>query len=244
MVDPSQGVALAEREISAQTCPVSVRERAASRTTGPHHFFRRSGVGSSPAASWRARKNRDPHRRSAVAALRSAILDPTRSLPGGDIVFLKSGGDDGALRSYPGTAGRAVGMLRCGRGSTDRTRIGCSLDGVRAAGGNAAVVHSRRTADRLRARLRSGGCGVDEAPCPPFFLSSLGKGNGRRQQKWKERRRWRDKSSAGLPTLCGWEGRFFVYGTPAPQLAPPAIFLGISTHLAAARQRNARIPAA
>ncbi|RSU59617.1 hypothetical protein DAH55_10990 [Sphingomonas koreensis] len=46
-------------------------ERAASRTTGPHHF---------------ASQNRDPHRRWRG---RFAVLDPARSTPGDGFIFRK-----------------------------------------------------------------------------------------------------------------------------------------------------------
>jgi hypothetical protein len=114
------------------------------------------------------------------------------------------------------------------------------LGGIRAAGSSLALGGSGRDADRLTTSNERGGSGVDEAPRPPFFLSSRG-GNCREGSRQKEgRKRWRDKSSAGSPTLCGWGYGIFPYGLPSRRLAHPAISLMFSTPRATARRRKPR----
>lgn len=88
--------------LSAQTVPGYDAVRAASRTTGAHHF---------------AAQNRFPYRRCAVAG---AIPDPTRTASALAPVFHETGGDDGTLSAYRGTPGRTSG----GRGRTDGARGG------------------------------------------------------------------------------------------------------------------------
>jgi len=73
------GVARGEREISAQHCPVSGMDRAASRTTPDTIFFGLARPVLHP-LTWRAaEKNRARHRRWRG---RFAVLDPARSIPG------------------------------------------------------------------------------------------------------------------------------------------------------------------
>ncbi len=79
-----KSVARVEREISAQSSPVSGMDRTASRTMGPHHFswaIRHQCCDPSVTAP---KKNRDPHRRWRG---RFAVLDPARSTPGRALVL-------------------------------------------------------------------------------------------------------------------------------------------------------------
>jgi len=80
------GVARGEREISAQHCPVSGMDRAASRTTPDTIFFGLARPVLHP-LTWRAaEKNRARHRRWRG---RFAVLDPARSIPGAPSCLLK-----------------------------------------------------------------------------------------------------------------------------------------------------------
>ncbi len=113
------GVARDDREISAQSCPVSGMDRAASRTT-PDTIF--SGF---PASVFYllgkrlAGKNRARHRRWRG---RFAVLDPARSMPGAPSCLLRSGGNHVSRTTYRRTARRASEHQRQGRTPADRGR--------------------------------------------------------------------------------------------------------------------------
>lgn len=98
------GVARGEREISAQSSPVSGMDRTASRTT-PDTIF--SGCPASvfrPSPWCLAGKNRARHRRSRG---RCAVLDPARSIPGAPSCLSGSGGNHVSRTANRRTARRA-----------------------------------------------------------------------------------------------------------------------------------------
>ena len=99
-----------ERGKSAQSSPVSGRERAASRTMVPPILLT---------------QNRHPHRRwRGRWRGRFAVLDPTRSLPGAAFCFSGSGGQDDTCTAYRRAKGRTRMERRSGRNPTDQSRTG------------------------------------------------------------------------------------------------------------------------
>lgn|GEM_PF-2039870 len=95
-----------ERGKSAQSCPASGRERAASRTMVPPILLT---------------QNRHPHRRWPG---RFAVLDPTRSLPGAASCLSGSGGGDDTCAAYRRALGRTRLERRSGRNPADQSRTG------------------------------------------------------------------------------------------------------------------------
>ena len=98
--------ACGEREKSAQPCPASGMEQAASRTTVPPILLT---------------QNRHPRRRWRG---RFAVLDPARSIPGAAPVLRRSGGDDGTSAAYRRASGRTVVERRRPRNRADQGRTG------------------------------------------------------------------------------------------------------------------------
>lgn len=124
------GVAHGERDISAQSFPLSGMDRAASRTTPDTIFFGLARVVfRSPA--WRAaEKNRARHRRWRG---RFAVLDPARSIPGAPSCLSREGGNHVTRTAYRRTARRASGHPRSERASADQGRTGSRREGTGAA---------------------------------------------------------------------------------------------------------------
>lgn len=99
-----RGRCLAERGITAQSCPVSGRDRTASRTTVPPILLA---------------QNRHPRRRWRG---RFAVLDPARSLPGDASCLRRSGGKHDNSAAYRRASGRTAMERRCRRDPQDRGR--------------------------------------------------------------------------------------------------------------------------
>lgn len=155
-----KGVGHGERYLSALTPRASGRAQAASRTTGPHHFFRRASVVLRPLATARAGKNRAPHRRCAVA---DAIPDPARTLPETTSRHSQTGGYHGTENhtgtAYRGTARRAFGIdghQRTGRDCPRPEPLSEPAHGHRMdrSAANAAAALSGTAERRCRASLR------------------------------------------------------------------------------------------
>jgi hypothetical protein len=121
--------------VSAQTWLVYGAGQSASRTTGPHHFHRRLTVNAKTCNVCAApTKIVTPIAAGAVASVPPALLDPTRPPPTETIVFHTQGGDHGALRSYSGTSGGAVGVQGCGRTAANSQRTGRGDGAAKSAG--------------------------------------------------------------------------------------------------------------
>lgn len=98
------GVPRVEREISAQSCPVSGMDRTASRTT-PDTIFSGCQTSVFCLSAWcLAGKNRARHRRWCG---RFAVLDPARSIPGAPSCLSGSGGNYVSRTANRRTARRA-----------------------------------------------------------------------------------------------------------------------------------------
>ena len=167
-----------ERRVSAQTQPAYGAAQAASRTTGPPHFRRRPMREEIVVKAAAPSKIVTPIAADAVADVPPAILDPTCPAPSGTIVFHSSGGDHGALRSYSGTSGRAVGVQRRGRKSANPQRTGCGDDAAERDG------CSLRNIDGGGLTAGStGDCGAGVAPSSPYHRAVL-RFTGRFRSGW------------------------------------------------------------
>lgn len=114
------GVARVEREISAQSCPVSGMDRTASRTT-PDTIFSGCPASVLRPPSWcLAGKNRARHRRWRG---RFAVLDPVRSIPGAPSCLSGSGGNHVSRTANRRTPGRASEHHRHEGIASDRGRV-------------------------------------------------------------------------------------------------------------------------
>ncbi len=134
------GVARVEREISAQSSPVSGMDRTASRTT-PDTIF--SGWPASAfclSALCLAGKNRARHRRWRG---RFAVLDPAHSIPGAPSCLSGSGGNHVSRTAYRRTARRTSEHhghegIASDRGRTDGG-AGCTGEAGHSSGGVAGL---------------------------------------------------------------------------------------------------------
>lgn len=115
------GIARVKREITAQHCPVSGMDRAASRTMGPHHFSWAIEHRCFNPSVTAPKKNRDPHRRWRG---RFAVLDPARSIPGAASCLSQAGGNHGSRTAHRRTARRTPEHQRQGRIAADQGRAG------------------------------------------------------------------------------------------------------------------------
>ena len=144
-----------ERGKSAQSCPVSGRDRTASRTMVPPILLA---------------QNRHPHRRWRG---RFAVLDPVRSLPGDASCLTGSGGQDDTCAAYRRASGRTRMERRSFRNPADQSRTGgrpgaagsSKAGGLTAGSGRHRQMLLRPTHDRewgigaLRSRAEKGGQG-------------------------------------------------------------------------------------
>lgn len=101
-----RGPRYTERGKSAQSCPVSGRDRTASRTMVPPILLT---------------QNRHPHRRWRG---RFAVLDPARSLPGDASCLTGSGGQNDTSTAYRRASGRTSMERRSCRNPADQGRTG------------------------------------------------------------------------------------------------------------------------
>lgn len=115
-----KSVARVEREISAQSCPVSGMDRTASRTTPDTIFSGFPALAFHLSAWCLAGKNRARHRRYRG---RFAVLDPARSIPGAPSCLSRSGGNHVSRTAYRRTAVRASEQQRRRRNPADRGRV-------------------------------------------------------------------------------------------------------------------------
>ena len=148
-----RGAAQTERDISAQSCPVSGMDRAASRTTPDTIFFGLARTVLHPLGRRLAEKNRARHRRWRG---RFAILDPARSIPAAPSCLSDSGGDYDVGTAYRGTARRASGHPHLERASADQGRTESRAGGT----GAALAGGSGLAAEGLTGEGRSGAAGA------------------------------------------------------------------------------------
>lgn len=205
------GVARVEREISAQHCPVSGMDRAASRTTPDTIFFGLARPVLRP-LTWRAaEKNRARHRRWRG---RFAVLDPARSIPGAPSCLLKIRRKSCLSNSISKNCAPSFAALRT------RTNCGRSKPNWRPRWRNG-IGSGGRTADRLQARQERGG-GRGAPASLPFAMAVFG-GLGAVEAGRTRRARLKVDPASGINILSAHP--FFTRQALEPERQAAAKFL-------------------